>query len=89
MFAGVEKRHSYLNYYGGLLDDFYINELALQVAVDNYMDTLKVAGVQFSEVATSWHWILLKLFKLCEGIGGKTRKLRNISKTSKTYFFFL
>lgn len=53
MFAGVEKRHSYLSYYGGLLDDFYINELALQVAVDNYMDTLKVAGVQFSEVATS------------------------------------
>lgn len=51
MFAGVEKRHSYLNYSGGLLDDFY--ELVLQVAVGNYMDTLKVAGVQFSEVATS------------------------------------
>lgn len=53
MFAGVEKRHSYLSYYGGLLDDFYINELVLQVAVDNYTDTLKGAGVQFSEVATS------------------------------------
>lgn len=86
MFAGVEKRHSYLNYYGGLLDDFNIKELVLQVAVDNCMDTLKVAGVQFSEAATS---LTLNSSEIVqnEGIGGKTRKVRKLSKTSKTFFF--